>query len=106
MRYPRRRDDNERSIVTALRSVGASVQQLDVTGCPDLLVGFRGETYLLEVKQLEGKAGVGMKKSASGLRESQDTWFAAWKGKPPAVVLTAAAALEAIGAADQNGNPS
>ena len=98
MRYPRRRDDNEAVIVKALRQAGASVQPLDVTGVPDLLVGYNGVTYLVEVKQEHGRAGVGMAKSASGLRETQEAWWAKWCGAQPAIATTAAEALAAIGA--------
>ena len=46
-RYAARRDANEGEIVRALEKVGASVLRLhDI----DLLVGFRGRNYLLEVK--------------------------------------------------------
>lgn len=103
-KYPRRRDDNERAIVVALRKVGASVQAIDATGVPDLLVGYKGATYLLEVKQLVGRPGVGMRKTTSGLRESQDAWFAAWRGRAPAIVTTAHEALIAIGAINRDGN--
>ena len=42
-----KRDDNELSIVQGLRAAGAFVQALDVI---DLLVGYRGYWYLMEVK--------------------------------------------------------
>jgi hypothetical protein len=42
-----KRDDNERQIVDALRQAGAFVQPLDAV---DLLVGFRGVWYVMEVK--------------------------------------------------------
>jgi len=44
-------------IVDALRNVGASVVSLAPMGrgVPDLLVGFRGVNYLLEVKREKGK---------------------------------------------------
>lgn len=98
-KYPRRRDDNERAIVDALRAAGATVQAIDATGVPDLLVGYNGVTYLVEVKQAHGQAGVGMRKTASGLRDSQEAWFAMWRGLTPAIATTPAEALAAIGAA-------
>jgi hypothetical protein len=97
-RYPRRRDENERAIVLELRARGATVEQLDGKGLPDLLVGYAGRTYLIEVKQEHGKQGAHMKKTADGLRPSQSDWWAAWKGAPPIVVTTPADALIAIGA--------
>lgn len=46
-RQAAKRDDNESSIVDGLRALGAFVQPLDQI---DLLVGYRGYWYLLEVK--------------------------------------------------------
>ena len=44
-------DDNQNDIVTALRKAGATVRIISQgEGIPDLLVGFRGETMLMEVK--------------------------------------------------------
>ena len=97
-RYARRRDDAEPAIVAALRQVGASVQTLDETGAPDLLVGFRNATYLLEVKDTHGQCGKGRRRTESGLRESQEVWWATWKGPPPQIVTNALEALKAIGA--------
>ena len=52
MRHKARVDANQSIIVDALRQVGARVVSLAAIGkgCPDLLVGFRGRNYLLEVK--------------------------------------------------------
>lgn len=97
MRYPRRRDECEREIVKALRAAGASVEQLDGRP-PDLLVGYRGQTFLLECKDEHGVQGRGMKRTKSGLRPSQDEWWAAWRGAAPIVVTTPHEALAAIGA--------
>ena len=45
-------DRNQAEIVTVLRQMGASVLSLHRVGqgCPDLLVGYRGHTYLAEIK--------------------------------------------------------
>lgn len=96
--YGRRRDANERQIIDALRAVGATVCQLDGNGLPDLLVGYRGRTLLLEVKQEHGKAKVGGKKTADGLLPSQRAWHAAWCGQVPVIVTTPKEALVAISA--------
>jgi hypothetical protein len=98
-RFARRRDLAEPAIVRALLAVGASVQRLDATGAPDLLVGFRNETYLLEVKDQHGKAERHGKRTESGLRETQEAWWSTWKGKPPAIVTTAREALCVLGVA-------
>ena len=54
-KYGAKRDINEAQIVAALRAAGASVQHLSAPGVPDLLVGFREQNYLMEVKQAKGK---------------------------------------------------
>lgn len=52
MRRAAKIDANHPEIVAALRAIGASVQSLASIGqgCPDLLVGYRGANYALEVK--------------------------------------------------------
>ncbi len=52
MRRAAKIDRNHVEIVAALRGVGASVQDLAAVGkgCPDLLVGYRGQNYVIEVK--------------------------------------------------------
>jgi Holliday junction resolvase len=46
-------DTNQKEIVEALRKAGATVVSLAAMkhGCPDLLVGYAGETILIEVKR-------------------------------------------------------
>lgn len=93
MRRASRTDANQAAIVAALRRAGASVQPLHAVGqgCPDLLVGYRGQTLLLEVKD-------GAKPpSARRLTPDQVDWHAAWRGSPVAVVCTVSEALEAAG---------
>lgn len=65
-------DDNQMAIVRALREAGATVCSLSAvgSGCPDLLVGFCGENFLLEVKNPEGR---GMRFTPAE-REFFDTW--------------------------------
>jgi hypothetical protein len=98
------RDSNEPEIVTALEAVGASVTRLGSKGVPDLLVGYRGETFLLEVKHVDAKGKTvrrwsgGKKPDERGLTEQQQTWWATWTGKPPVIVRTPEEALRAIGA--------
>lgn len=95
-RWARKRDVNERDIVTALRCMGASVQQLDAKGCPDLLVGWEGVTLLMEVKQHHGMAKAGGKRTDSGLLPSQDEWWRTWRGLRPVVVTTAEEAVAVL----------
>lgn len=79
-----RLDGNHHEIRKALEAVGATV---DEKGPLDLLVGFRGANYLLEVKTARGK-----------LRASQSAFLKAWKGHA-AVVRSVEDALSAIGIA-------
>jgi Holliday junction resolvase len=46
-------DTNHKEIVKALRDAGATVVSLAAMkhGCPDLLVGYAGETLLMEIKK-------------------------------------------------------
>lgn len=91
MRRAAKVDASQGIIVDALRKVGASVQSLAAVGdgCPDLLVGYRGYTKLLECKEARMKGR---------LRPSQTDWHCAWIGDPVTVVETPEQALKAIGA--------
>lgn len=82
-----RRDSNELAIKAALEQLGATVVQLSQKGLPDLLIGFRGETYLLEVKTKTGK-----------LTPAQIAFREAWQGKPIVVIRSLEEALEVLGA--------
>lgn len=57
-----RPDTNQKKIVAALRDIGAVVFLI---GKPfDLLVGFRGQLFLLEVKNPEGRDKLGLSQEA------------------------------------------
>jgi Holliday junction resolvase len=49
----KRVDSNQKDIVHALKTFGATVVDLSGVGkgCPDLLIGFKNKTYLIEVKK-------------------------------------------------------
>ena len=83
LRYDARRDENEPEIVEALEAVGAKVLRLDDI---DLLVGFRGVNYLLEVKMPKGR-----------LNKKQEKFFRGWVGQVN-IVRTVNQALRLIGA--------
>ncbi len=81
----KRTDANHQEIVNALRRIGASVVDLSGVGdgCPDLLVGFRGKNYLMEVKD-------GAKKpSERRLRKTQVEFFQNWTGQAAKVEIIA-----------------
>ena len=71
MRRPRRVDENQPGIVAAFRKCGASVEVLsDVgRGVPDLLISYRGETVLVEIKMPGEK-----------LTDMQRQWRGRWRG--------------------------
>ena len=70
-------DVNQIEIVATLRKFGATVQSLAMVGdgCPDLLVGFYGINYLMEVKDSKKPP------SARLLTEDQLRWHQNWQGE-------------------------
>jgi hypothetical protein len=73
-----RQDKNQTEIGAALEKVGATVEPIRSLhgGCPDLLVGFQGRNYLIEVKvPKEGR-----------LSEIQKVWRDDWSGGKPFVI--------------------
>ena len=82
-------DDNHGEIVAAIRSVkGCSVQSLAGVGdgVPDLLIGARGRTYLVEVK--DGSKPI----SRRCLTPAQIQWRYRWNGKLPITLMYVAEA--------------
>jgi Holliday junction resolvase len=61
-RHDPKRDANEPPIVEALQAVGANVYRVSGEGLPDLLVIFRGEIYLMEVKTGKGRLTLAQEK--------------------------------------------
>lgn len=96
MRRAARQDANQPAIVAALRAIGCSVSDTSGVGdgFPDLAVGYRKRTTLLEVK--DGS------KPPSGreLTPAQVKWHIAWRGQVSVVtsVEEAIAAVSAEGA--------
>lgn len=75
-------DANHKVIRDGLKARGASTY----SGGPlDLIVGFRGRTFLLEVKTVKGK-----------VRPSQDAFLAAWNGHAE-IVRTLEEACQVVG---------
>lgn len=98
----KRRDANECAVVDALEAIGASVTRLDGDGIPDLLVGYRGHTWLFEVKNPKAtggaKRGGERTKGHGALTPAQVDWHASWRGKAPVIVTTASEAIAAVAA--------
>jgi hypothetical protein len=96
MKLRARTDKNQANIVATLREIGCSVQSLHKAGegVPDLLVGFQGQNWLMEVKReiVRGK----VMPSASKLNDKQVEWHDTWRGQVD-VVRTADEALRLIG---------
>jgi hypothetical protein len=71
MRLRPRVDSNQKDIAAALMKMGATVFSLAAIGggCPDLLVGWRGVTYLVEVKGEKGK-----------FTPAQEDFYTRWRG--------------------------
>jgi len=85
MRYAARVDANQEQIVSALRAVGAYVW---IIGLPvDLLVGYKGHTFLVEVKN-------GPRKRLTAL---QADFFDNWPGSTLARIDGPDGALRMIG---------
>ncbi len=80
-----KRDKNEPLIVDALRFIGATVRHLSDSGIPDLLVGYQGHTFLIEVKDEKGK-----------LTTAQEDFIKLWTGYPIIIAVTPEDAIEAV----------
>jgi len=72
-------DENHKEIVLALREIGASVFDTSSVGrgFPDLVVGWQGVNYLVEIKTTKGKP-----------TDYQVNFFIHWRGQ--AVLVRAA----------------
>ena len=72
MTYAKRVDLNHTEIVNKFRELGASVFDLSAVGrgCPDIMVGYNGQTVLVEIKSGEKKK----------YTEAQLKFMADWKG--------------------------
>ncbi len=68
---PKRVDENQRVIVTALRQFGASVWVTSDSGhgAPDIVCGYHGRSYPMEIKTWHGK-----------LTKAERDWFDRWEG--------------------------
>lgn len=75
-KYGNKKDANHNDIVDAFIKMGAIVKDLsDVgNGVPDLIVGIKGEWYLVDVKNPETSYG------RKGLNKRQTEWAFNWQG--------------------------
>lgn len=87
MRRAARRDANEQDIIKAMREAGAYVKVINDEGLFDLLVSYRGETLLIEVKD-------GAKPpSARRLTEAEQKFHDEWPGADLYIVNSVEEAL-------------
>ena len=88
---PKRVDGNQPEIVKALRNVGASVTHLHEIGrgVPDLLVGFRNQNFLIEVKDPDQPP------NKRKLTEDEEEWHRTWNGQV-AVIMSSVEAIDLI----------
>lgn len=88
----KRTDLNQQSIVNALRQIGALVVDTSMVGngFPDLVVGWRGETYLIECKNGDRAP------SARKLTSDQQIFLAGWAGGKVFVVDSPSQAIAMI----------
>jgi len=77
MRLRARVDRNQKSIVTVLRQLGATVQSLSPigSGCPDILAGYLGKNVLMEIK--DGS----LPPSERRLTPDEAKWISLWRGQ-------------------------
>jgi hypothetical protein len=85
MRHAKRVDANQDQIVTALRAAGANVWIISLP--VDLLVGYKGHTFLVEIKRT----------AKSRFTPLQADFFESWGGGTLARIDSPDAALRMIG---------
>jgi len=94
-KYARRVDENQNEIVTALRKCGAFVRIISQgDGIPDLLVGYKGYTILMEVKDGDKSP------SKRRLTEAEEEFFMGWKGGILVIVNSIEEALDILKSCD------
>lgn len=97
-----KKDANHAEIVAALKAVGCSVVELHAVGggVPDLLVGYNGWDYLLEVKR-PGVAGKARGARQAATNEKQKKFRDDWRGHTVAVVDSVSSAFLAVNIASK-----
>jgi hypothetical protein len=87
LRTASRVDGNQALIVRQLRAVGASVLHThQLKNCFDILVGYRGRTFLMEIKATE----------KDKLTPGEAEFKATWRGSEYHIVYTADQAIRII----------
>lgn len=87
-KYRAKRDRNESEMLKALKTIpGLSVVALSAKDVPDLLIGYLGANFLVEVKNKKGR---------NRLQKGQSEFIASWNGQA-AVVHTLEEILAILG---------
>ena len=99
MRRAAKVDINQSVIVAALRQLGASVQPLHILGggAPDLLIGWRGQNLLIEVKNGNKSP------SRRRLTVAESEWQYNWHGQVAIISTVDDAITFIINKADRHG---
>ena len=91
LRTASRIDANQPAIVAALRRIGASVLHLhQLKNCFDILVGYRGRTFLMEIKD------PAQPPSKRKLTEGEAEFRESWRGTPYYIVHSPDEALAIV----------
>jgi hypothetical protein len=92
--YKKRVDDNQKTLIHTFIALGASVLNLSTVGrgCPDLLLGYKGKTVLVEVKSSE----------KASYTEPQVKFMQTWRGGAVSRVDSVDAAIRLIKMLDLN----
>ena len=93
LKYGAKKDANHHEVVDAMQKAGAYVIDMSHVGkgFPDLIVGFRSQTILMEIKNPKTSYG------KRGLNKNQLKWKEQWTGDTYCVVDGPEAALRMIG---------
>lgn len=85
-RFAKQRDENEPAIVEAFRKAGCTVVLLDKP--VDLLIGYRGVTFIVEIKRTEPlKKPKGERtRRKPRFKPGQEEFMRTWRGSPVWVV--------------------
>lgn len=89
LRRTHRQDLSQKKMVESLRRVPHLTVALTTGvgfGFPDAIIGYKGHTYMVEIKSPGGD-----------LRASQILWLAKWRGAPVILAETAEDVLRAMG---------
>ena len=86
--YKKRVDENQRTITHTFIALGASVLNLSTVGrgCPDLLIGYRGISCLVECKSSD----------KATFTEPQVKFMQEWRGGPVSRIDSVDAAIRLI----------